>query len=60
MMRTTADEKRDEAKELLSQAYKKLQEALDNDAWGSQEFCDEYVVIMEESLVSLRKMGRNL
>jgi hypothetical protein len=59
-VQTTADERRDEAKELIKKAYKCLQEALDEDTWGSQDYKDEYIETMEDALVTLRKLQRKL
>jgi hypothetical protein len=57
---TTADEKRDQAKELIKQAYKCLQEALEEDTWGFQDYSVEYNEKMEEALVVLRKLQKEL
>jgi len=59
-VQTTADERRDEAKELIKQAYKCLTEALDQDTWGAKDYNESYIETMEEALDSLRKMARKL
>ena len=59
-LQTRADDRRDEAKDLLKQAYKCLQEALDEDTWGSQDYKEEYIETMEEALITLRKLQRKL
>jgi hypothetical protein len=59
-VQTTADEKRDEAKEYIKQAYKCLTEALDDDTWGAKDYRESYIETMEEALDSLRKMSRKL
>ena len=59
-VQTTADDRRDEAKEYIAKAYKCLLEAVDEDTWGSNDYNSEYIEKMEEALVSLRKLKRQL
>ncbi len=58
--KTTADERTEEAKELIKQAYKRLTEALDDDIWGAKYYEDSYIETLEEVIYSLRKMARKL
>jgi hypothetical protein len=57
---TTADEKRDKAKEHVDLAYKYLLEALDPGTWGSDDFNKDYISTMEESLLKLIQIKRDL
>lgn len=57
---TTADKKKEEALEHVTQAYKLLMEALDPNTWGSEEYMREYVLKMEKSLLRLGKIKRDL
>lgn len=59
-VRTPADEKRDEAKEHISEAYKCLLDTLNPDTWGSDQFSKEYIATMEESLLMLIRLKRDL
>lgn len=59
-VQTTADEKISEAKDLIKQSYVCLQKALDEDTWGSQDYKDTYIEAIEDALVVLRKLQRNL
>lgn len=58
--KTAADERTEEAKELIKQAYKRLTEALDDDIWGAKYYEDSYIETLEEVIYSLRKMARKL
>lgn len=42
-VRTTADDKVEEAKEHLRQAYKALLVAMDEDTWGYADYSEEYL-----------------
>lgn len=57
---TTADEKRDKAKELIQEAYLLLQEVVDPETYGNSEYSESYVEKVEECLADLRKMKRKL
>lgn len=57
---TTSDRKRSEAKEHINEAYKCLVEALDSDTWGSDEYNKEYLAKMEEALICLIRLKRDL
>jgi len=59
-VQTTADRLRDEAKDHLSDAYKCLLAAIDEDTYGSEDFNKEYVGTVEESLVELSRIKRKL
>ena len=59
-VRTTADDRRDEAKEYIEKAYKCLLEVLDPETWGSEDFNKDYIATVEEALVSLIKLKRDL
>jgi hypothetical protein len=52
-MTTTADNKRDEAKEHLKQSLKCLKEVLDPDTWGHDQFKDSYMEDVEEVYMSI-------
>lgn len=57
---TSADEKRDEAKEHIEQAYKCLLNILDTDIWGSEQYNNEYIETLVKSVTKLRKINRKL
>jgi len=57
---TTADEKRDKAKELIQEAYSLLSQAVDPETWGSKDFSEQYIDKLEDCLVELRKIKRKL
>lgn len=59
-VRTTADDRRDEAKEHIERAYKCLLEAINPETWGSEDFNKAYIAAMEEALVTLIKLKRDL
>lgn len=59
-VQTTADERIDEAKTHIKQAYKCITDALDKNTWGSSDYRESYIDIMEESLANLRKIARKL
>lgn len=59
-VRTTADEKKDEALEHLHEAYKCLLEVLDPETYGSGDFNDEYIHAIEEAIPALLKIKRIL
>jgi len=59
-VQTTADNKNDEAKELIKQAYKCLLEALDEDTWGAKEYKESYIETMEDAVDTLRRLSRKL
>lgn len=59
-VRTTADEKLDEAKDLINQAYKLLLEVLNPDTYGSDEYEEEYINTVHESVLDLLKIKRKL
>lgn len=59
-MTTTADEKRNEAREHIKQAYYFLQAACDPDTSGNDEYSKEYKATMEECLLKLIQIKRDL
>jgi len=59
-VRTTADEKRDEAKYHINMAYECLLEVLDPDTWGHNEYDDKYFETIEKTLIKLLKLKRGL
>lgn len=59
-VQTTADDRRDEAKDHIEQAQKCLMSAIDIDTWGSDQFNKDYVAKMEEAILGLIKMKRDL
>jgi len=59
-VRTSADEKRDEAKEHIKDALKCLTEVTDDETWGYEDYSDDYKDKLEESINLLRKIKRML
>lgn len=59
-VRTIADDLREEAKDHIEKAYKCLLAALDPETWGSEDFNEDYIATMEEALVRLIKLKRDL
>lgn len=57
---TTADEKRDEAKDHMKQAYECLLVALDEDTWGSTDYNDDYVDKLHEVAIKILKLKRKI
>jgi hypothetical protein len=57
---TTADNKRDEAKEYIEKAYKSLLIVLDPDTWGNSEYEDEYLDDILNVATTLMKLRRKL
>lgn len=57
---TTADNRRDEAKEHINEAYKCLIEMLDEDTWGYDQYTDVYIETVEEVMLELRRLKRKL
>lgn len=57
---TTADEKRDEAKEYINKAYKCLMEVLDEDTWGNSDFNNDYLDDVSEVALKLLKLKKKL
>ena len=58
-VRTSADAKRDEAKEHIKDALKCLTEVTD-ETWGYEDYNDDYKDKLEESINLLRKIKRML
>ena len=59
-VRTTAENKRDEAKEYVEKAYKLLIEATDPETWGSEDWNKGYRNKLEKSISRLRKVKNSL
>lgn len=59
-VRTTADERIDQAREHVKSAIKNLQEALDEDTWGHDDYKEEYIDELFELTHQLRKIKRKL
>lgn len=59
-VRTTFDERREEAKELLSKAIVAVMECLNENTWGYSEMKDEVIDEMTNILSELIKMKRKL
>lgn len=59
-VRTTADEKLDEARENINTAYKNILEVLNPDTWGSDNFNDSYIDNLYKVLSSLIELKRLL
>ncbi len=59
-VRTTADEKRDEAKEHINDALKCLTEIIDDEIWGYEDYNEDYKDKLENSMNLLRKIRRML
>ena len=59
-VQTTADDKIDEAREHIKQAYKCLIEVVDEDTWGSKDYKESYIEKIEGVVTDLRKMSRKL
>lgn len=57
---TTADEKRDEAKEYIDKAYKCLMGVLDKDTWGHSDYNESYISDIEKITLELIKIKRKL
>ena len=57
---TTADERRDDAKDYIEKAYKCLIEATDDDTWGANEYREDYKETLEEIAIQLRKLKRKI
>lgn len=62
-VRTTADDRRNEAKELieksienLQEASMKIQSALDKETWGSDQWNSIYTTTLEESELQIAKI----
>lgn len=53
---TTADEKKDSAVSHVREAVKDLSEICVNEAWGSDEFCEEYRELLWQSMVALKEI----
>lgn len=59
-VRTTADEKLERAKDLISEAYKELLSFLDKDTWGNDTFKEEYLDQVQMVALKLLKLKRKL
>lgn len=59
-VRTTADEKRDEAKQHLKEAFNCLIIVTDEDTYGANEYNDHYKEALEEALMLIRKARKLL
>jgi hypothetical protein len=57
---TTSDKKLSEAKDHINHAYKFLMEAIDTDTWGSDNYNKEYLAKLEEALIILIRLKRDL
>jgi len=59
-VRTSADEKRDEAKDHIVDAIKRLTEIVNDEIWGYDDYNEEYKDKLDESISLLRKIKRML
>lgn len=59
-VRTTFDEKRDEAKEYIGKALASLQECTKEDTWGYNEMNHEFIDELIQMVADLTKMKRKL
>ena len=59
-VRTTADEILDRVKDNLNKAQKELLLILDTDTWGSDNYSKEYIETLEEILLALSRIKRDL
>lgn len=59
-VRTSADEKRDEAKDHIADALKCLTEIVNDEIWGYDDYNEEYKDKLDESISLLRKIKRML
>lgn len=59
-VRTKADEQKDEAIHHIDKSIKHLMESLDVDTWGNEDFNDDFIVTMEESVLKLIRIKRDL
>ncbi len=57
---TTADEKRDEAKECLDRAFKLLLEVTDPNTWGSSDYREDYKDTLDEVALEIKKLKRKI
>lgn len=57
---TTADEKRDQAKQCVLDAAKALDEMIDPSTWGSDEFKKEYLIEMTKIAYELKLIYRRM
>ncbi len=57
---TTADTKKEEAKEHLSDAYKALLTVLDENTWGHSDFNKDYIDTIHEVALEILKLKRKL
>jgi len=59
-MTTTVDEKRQEAKDKLDEAYKALLIVLDKDTWGHSDLTEEYVDKIADIAFQVLKLSRKI
>lgn len=59
-VRTTADEKLDEARENLRSANKALITLLDEDTWGHQDYSEEFLDKVLDAVLIIKKLSRDL
>lgn len=57
---TRADEKLDQARENIDQAYRSILEVLNPDTWGHEAFADETINMFHEISGELLKMKQKL
>lgn len=58
-VQTRADDCRDAAREHIRKAITNLNEILvDPDCWGADDYCSEYMEVLNDSLIELLKMKR--
>jgi len=57
---TEADECLKKAKKHLKESYKYILKVLDEDTWGSKDYDEEYLNILEDVLADIRKIKRKI
>jgi len=57
---TTADKKIRKAKELMSEAYRELVRATDEDTWGYNDFEEGYINKVRKVMVKLIKLKKSI
>ncbi len=59
-IRTTADEKRDDAVEHVTKAIDALREIVIDECWGSRDFTGTYRKALEDAFDALRKVKQSI
>lgn len=59
-VRTTAEEKLEEAKQHLSEARRCVADALEPTTWGYENFSKEKLDLLEQTLMTLYRLSRQL